>query len=145
MKHALKHATLSLDKMMMGGIYDQIGGGFARYSTDRRWQIPHFEKMLYDNALLIDTFTEAYQLTQKKEYADVIEETIQFIKREMTSPEGGFYSALDADSEGVEGKYYTWSKKEIENYLGDDSEVFCSVYNITEDRKLGTYKYFMVA
>jgi uncharacterized protein YyaL (SSP411 family) len=129
---ALNQATLSLDKMMMGGMYDHIGGGFARYSTDRRWQIPHFEKMLYDNALLIDAYTEAYQLTQKKEYADVVEETICFIKNEMTSPEGGFDSALDADSEGEEGKCYTWSKKEIDDLLSDDSEIFCSVYNISE-------------
>ncbi len=129
---ALNQATLSLDKMMMGGIYDQIGGGFARYSTDKRWQIPHFEKMLYDNALLIDVFTEAFQLTQKKEYANVVHETIQFIKNEMTSAEGGFYSALDADSEGEEGKYYTWSKKEIDDLLGKESEIFCFVYNVNE-------------
>ncbi|HEY2726740.1 MAG TPA: thioredoxin domain-containing protein, partial [Parafilimonas sp.] len=129
---AFNQATLSLDKMMMGGMYDHIGGGFARYSTDRRWQIPHFEKMLYDNALLIDVYTEAYQLTQKKEYADVVSETIQFIKNEMTSPEGGFYSALDADSEGEEGKYYTWNKKEIDELLGEASETFCSIYNISE-------------
>lgn len=129
---ALNQATLSLDKMMLGGMYDHVGGGFARYSTDRRWQIPHFEKMLYDNALLIDVFTEAYQLTQKKEYADVVDETIEFIKNEMTLPEGGFYSALDADSEGEEGKYYTWSKKEIDDLLDADSEIFCSVYNISK-------------
>ncbi|HVX25070.1 MAG TPA: thioredoxin domain-containing protein [Parafilimonas sp.] len=130
---ALIQAELSLDKMMQGGIYDQIGGGFARYSTDRRWQIPHFEKMLYDNALLIDVYTEAFQITQKKEYADVVNETIQFIKSEMTSAEGGFYSALDADSEGVEGKYYTWSKKEIDDLLGDDSKTFCAAYNVSDD------------
>ncbi len=131
-KAALNQSTLSLDKMMMGGMYDHIGGGFARYSTDRRWQIPHFEKMLYDNALLINAYTEAYQLTQKKEYAEIVNETIEFIRREMTSPEGGFYSALDADSEGKEGKYYTWSKKEIDELLGEDSEIFCSVYNVNE-------------
>jgi uncharacterized protein YyaL (SSP411 family) len=129
---ALKQAIISLDKMMMGGIYDHIGGGFARYSTDKRWQIPHFEKMLYDNALLIDVYTEAYQLTQKKEYADVVNETIQFIKNEMTSAEGRFYSALDADSEGEEGKYYTWGKKEIDGLLGNDSEIFCTVYDVKE-------------
>jgi uncharacterized protein YyaL (SSP411 family) len=129
---ALKQATVSLDKMMKGGMYDHVGGGFARYSTDKRWQIPHFEKMLYDNALLIDVYTEVYQLTQKKEYADVVSETIQFIKNEMTSAEGGFYSALDADSEGEEGKYYTWSKKEIDELLDKDSEIFCSVYDIKQ-------------
>lgn len=129
---ALNQATLSADKMMMGGMYDHIGGGFARYSTDRRWQIPHFEKMLYDNALLIEAYTEAYQLTQKKEYAEIVHETIQFIKNEMTSPDGGFFSAFDADSEGEEGKYYTWNKKEIDDLLGADSEIFCSVYNVSE-------------
>jgi uncharacterized protein YyaL (SSP411 family) len=129
---ALKQATVSLDKMMLGGMYDHVGGGFARYSTDKRWQIPHFEKMLYDNALLVDVYTEAYQLTQKKEYADVVNETIQFIKNEMTSAEGGFYSALDADSEGEEGKYYTWSKKEIDELLNKDSEIFCAVYDVKE-------------
>jgi uncharacterized protein YyaL (SSP411 family) len=131
-KTSLNAANLSLDKMMMGGIYDHLGGGFSRYSTDRHWQIPHFEKMLYDNALLIDAFTEAYQLTKKEVYATVIKETISFIKTEMTSTEGGFYSALDADSEGVEGKFYTWSKKEIDDLLGDNSEMFCKVYNISE-------------
>ncbi|MEO8711457.1 MAG: thioredoxin domain-containing protein [Parafilimonas sp.] len=131
-ENSLNAATLSLDKMMMGGIYDHVGGGFCRYSTDRRWQIPHFEKMLYDNALLIDVFTEAYQLTKKEEYADVIRETIEFIKREMTSPEGGFYSALDADSEGIEGKYYTWNKQEIDELLSEESNLFCIAYNISE-------------
>lgn len=129
---SLKTALLCLDKMMAGGIYDHIGGGFCRYSTDRRWQIPHFEKMLYDNALLIYTYAEAYQLTKKPVYAEIINESIEFIKRELTSPEGGFYSALDADSEGVEGKYYTWSKKEIDDLLGEDSPLFCAAYNIFE-------------
>lgn len=132
-KDSLNIATLSLDKMMMGGIYDQLAGGFCRYSTDRRWQIPHFEKMLYDNALLIDVFTEAYQLTKNEDYANVIIETIEFIKREMTSPEDGFYSALDADSEGIEGKYYTWSKQETDELLGEQSELFCKAYNISEN------------
>jgi uncharacterized protein YyaL (SSP411 family) len=131
-KPSLDHALLSLDKLMMGGIYDQLGGGFARYATDRRWQIPHFEKMLYDNALLLEAFTEAYQLTKKKQYADVIRETIGFLQREMMSPEGGFYSALDADSEGVEGKYYTWDINEVKTLLDDDSEVFCEVFDVSD-------------
>src|SRR5258706_14116872 len=88
--------------------------------------------MLYDNALLVEIFTEGYQLIKKGEYADVIKETIQFVKREMTSQEGGFYTALDADSEGVEGKYYTWSKKEIDDITGKESELFCSAYNISD-------------
>jgi uncharacterized protein YyaL (SSP411 family) len=128
---SLEIALLCLDKMMAGGIYDHIGGGFCRYSTDKRWQIPHFEKMLYDNALLVYAYAEAYQLTNRKAYADTINESIEFIQRELTSPENGFYSALDADSEGVEGKYYTWTKKEIDDLLGDDSALFCAAYNIS--------------
>lgn len=129
---SLKQALLSLDKMMQGGIYDHIGGGFARYSTDEKWLAPHFEKMLYDNALLVNILAEAYQLTRNKSYAEVIKETLQFVQRELTSPEGGFCSALDADSEGVEGKYYVWSKKEIEDALKDDAEIFCRVYDVSE-------------
>ena len=131
-KESLQVALQSLDKMMMGGIYDHVGGGFCRYSTDRRWQIPHFEKMLYDNALLIDVYTEAYQITKKDAYKTVVSETIEFIQQELTGPDGGFFSALDADSEGIEGKYYTWDKKEIDDLLGNDSELFCSVFNISE-------------
>jgi uncharacterized protein YyaL (SSP411 family) len=118
--------------MIQGGIYDQIGGGFARYSTDEKWLAPHFEKMLYDNALLINVLAEAYQLTSKELYARVIKETIHFVQQELSSPDGGFYSALDADSEGVEGRYYVWSKQEIENLLKEDADVFCKVYNVTE-------------
>ena len=132
-ENAVKQALLSLDKMICGGIYDQLGGGFARYSTDEKWHAPHFEKMLYDNALLINALSEAYQLTQQDIYAETIEQTMGFVEREMLSPEGGFYSALDADSEGVEGKFYTWQKNEIENVLGPDAELFCDVYNITEE------------
>ena len=93
---------------------------------------PHFEKMLYDNALLVTAISEAYQITNKELYADTIRDTLQFINHEMTSPEGGWYSALDADSEGVEGKYYTWSKEEIESILGEDSNLFCNFYNVTD-------------
>lgn len=129
---ALEQACLCLDKMIMGGIYDHIGGGFARYSTDVEWLAPHFEKMLYDNALLVIALSEAYQLTRNPLYKKTIEETLAFIDREMTSPEGGFYAALDADSEGVEGKYYTWSKHEVDAILGTDAELFCRLYDITE-------------
>ena len=130
---ALKQACLSLDKMIAGGIYDQIGGGFARYSTDAEWLAPHFEKMLYDNALLIIVLSEAYQLTKNNLYRETIIETMEFIKRELLSPEGGFYSALDADSEGEEGKYYVWSKKEIEEILKDEADLFCSFYDVSEN------------
>jgi uncharacterized protein YyaL (SSP411 family) len=130
-ENAVKQALLSLDKMIGGGIYDQLGGGFSRYSTDEKWLAPHFEKMLYDNALLVSALSEAYQLTRQNNYAETIEQTFSFIEREMLSPEGGFYSALDADSEGVEGKFYTWQKNEIENILGADAELFSDTYNVT--------------
>lgn len=132
-KAALDQALLSLDKMIFGGIYDQLGGGFARYSTDEKWLAPHFEKMLYDNALFISALSEAYQLTKSKLYADAIRQTMEFVKRELWDGEGGFYSALDADSEGVEGKFYTWSKQEIDNILLEDSKLFCTYYDITEE------------
>ena len=131
--NALNIATLALDKMIYGGIYDQIGGGFSRYSTDTKWQIPHFEKMLYDNALLLSVIAEAYQITGNELYAKTIRQTIAFLKREMLSEEGGFYSALDADSEGIEGKFYTWSKSEIDNILGEDAELFCKYFQVTEE------------
>jgi uncharacterized protein len=131
-EQALKQACLSLDKMIQGGIYDHAGGGFSRYSTDSEWFAPHFEKMLYDNALLIITLSEAFQLTKNNLYRKTIEETLGFIASEMTSANGGFYSALDADSEGVEGKYYTWTKEEITNILKDQSELFCSFFDVSE-------------
>ncbi len=129
---ALQQALQSLDKMIYGGIYDQLGGGFARYSTDNKWLAPHFEKMLYNNALLIGVMAEAYQLTNNKLYAETIAATIAFIEREMLSNEGGFYSALDADSEGVEGKFYVWAKSEIDGLLGSDSDIFSEYYDVTE-------------
>ncbi|MBC7867394.1 MAG: thioredoxin domain-containing protein [Gloeobacteraceae cyanobacterium ES-bin-316] len=128
----LQQACLSLDKMICGGIYDQLGGGFARYATDNNWLVPHFEKMLYDNALLLIVMAEAYQLTGKELYRSSIHQTMEFINREWLSPEGGFYSALDADSEGVEGKYYVWSKVEIETLLKEDAPLFCEFYDVTE-------------
>jgi hypothetical protein len=129
---ALEQARLSLDKMIRGGIYDQLGGGFARYSTDNEWLAPHFEKMLYDNALLIIALCEAYQLTRNEEYREAIIHTIEFIDRELSDGQGGFYSALDADSEGIEGKYYVWDKTEIESVLGEDADLFCTAYGVTE-------------
>ena len=131
-KEALNQALLSLDKMIEGGIYDQLGGGFARYSTDEEWLAPHFEKMLYDNALIVSVLSEAFQLTKKERYREVIEETIKFIQREMMHPSGGFYSALDADSEGEEGKFYVWQLSEIKKILVEDAKVFCEYFDITE-------------
>jgi uncharacterized protein YyaL (SSP411 family) len=129
---ALKQALLSLDKMIEGGIYDQIGGGFARYSTDREWLVPHFEKMLYDNALLVSVISEAYQLTRNERYKEVLEETIAFIRRELMLREGGFFSALDADSEGEEGKYYVWTYEQVKTLLNNDAEVFTEFFDISE-------------
>lgn len=128
---ALEQALLSLNKMLQGGIYDQLGGGFARYSTDAKWLAPHFEKMLYDNALLVDVLSEAYQLTGNQIYAQTIAETLDFTEREMTDADGAFYTALDADSEGVEGKFYTWSRKEVDEILGEDAVLFNEFYDVT--------------
>jgi uncharacterized protein YyaL (SSP411 family) len=128
-----QQVKLTLHKMAFGGIYDHIGGGFARYSVDGRWHVPHFEKMLYDNAQLVSLYSEAAVWQHDPLYSQIVAETISFIKRELTSPEGGFYSALDADSEGVEGKFYTFTKKEIEAILGDDADLFCIYYHVTED------------
>ncbi len=124
---------LTLDKMAKGGIYDHIGGGFARYSVDERWHVPHFEKMLYDNAQLISLYSEAYTCIGDEQYKKTVAETIAFIERELTSPEYGFYSALDADSEGVEGKFYTYDLYELEDILGDDAGLFAIYYNVTVD------------
>jgi uncharacterized protein YyaL (SSP411 family) len=129
---ALDQALLSLEKMIRGGIYDQLGGGFARYSTDDRWLAPHFEKMLYDNALLVIVLSEAYQLTRKDIFRHTIMQTMDFIHRELSDGEGCFYAALDADSEGEEGRYYVWDKAEIEAVLGKEAVLFNDFYGVTE-------------
>jgi uncharacterized protein YyaL (SSP411 family) len=132
-EHALHMVRHTLDKMARGGIYDHLGGGFARYSTDARWLVPHFEKMLYDNALLAAVYLETYQATDDAEYARVARETLDYILSRMTSPEGGIYATEDADSEGVEGKYYVWTLTELNEVLGADrAKAFAYVYDVTE-------------
>jgi len=124
----------TLKQMRMGGIYDHIGFGFHRYSTDSDWLVPHFEKMLYDQSLLTLAYLETYQASKKEEYANTAKEIMTYVLRDMTSPEGAFYSAEDADSEGEEGKFYVWSKKDIEEILGSDkTEIFSKLYNVNVD------------
>ncbi len=132
---ALQQVRHTLDRMALGGIYDQAGGGFARYSTDPEWFAPHFEKMLYDNGQLISLYSEAYAATKDPLYKQVVYQTIEFIERELTSPDGGFYSALDADSEGEEGKFYVWTLDELDAILGksQESEWIYAYYGITEE------------
>ncbi len=127
-----KHLDVTLTKMAWGGIYDQLGGGFARYSTDVLWKVPHFEKMLYDNAQLVSLYSEAYKQTKNELYKKIVYETIDFVKRELTNPDFGFYSALDADSEGIEGKYYVWQKEELHRLLKNDFELFADYYCVND-------------
>ena len=130
-----KFVNLTLTKMALGGIYDQLGGGFSRYSVDNKWHVPHFEKMLYDNAQLVSLYSDAYLITKNELYKEVVYETLDFIEKELTSPEGVFYSSLDADSlnnndELEEGAFYVWQKEELKNLLKDDYEIFSNYYNI---------------
>lgn len=128
----LNMVTHTLTKMANGGIYDQIGGGFARYSVDDQWLVPHFEKMLYDNGQLVQLYLDTYLTTGEVFYLNIAEEILSFVQREMLSAEGGFYSSLDADSEGEEGKFYVWEKKEIEEVLGKDADIFMHTFDVTE-------------
>lgn len=128
---ALHMAEVTLNHMAWGGMYDHVGGGFARYSTDNRWLVPHFEKMLYDNAQLARVYLHAYQVTGNVLYRRIVEETLDWVLREMTHEDGGFYSSLDADSEGVEGKFYVWAEIEIDAVLGEDASLFKARYDIS--------------
>jgi uncharacterized protein YyaL (SSP411 family) len=130
---SLEMAVLTLEKMAAGGMHDQLGGGFHRYSTDHRWLVPHFEKMLYDNALLAVAYAEAWQATGRADFARVVRTTLDYLVREMAAPEGGFYSATDADSEGVEGKFFVWSEKEIRERLGLEADRFIAFYGVTPE------------
>lgn len=128
---ALEFVNTTLQKMARGGIYDQLGGGFARYTTDPKWRIPHFEKMLYDNAQLISLYSQAYKVTKNDEYKQVIEESIEFVERELSNGKGGYYSSINADSDGEEGKYYVWTSREIENNLNAaEAALFSGYYNV---------------
>jgi uncharacterized protein YyaL (SSP411 family) len=128
---ALEMATLTLERMATGGLYDQVGGGFHRYSTDDRWLVPHFEKMLYDNALLVVAYAEGHQATGRPDFARVVRETLDYVAREMTAPEGGFYSATDADTEGEEGRFFVWEEREIRELLGAGADSFIAHYGVT--------------
>ncbi|MCF8241826.1 MAG: thioredoxin domain-containing protein [Melioribacteraceae bacterium] len=131
---ALDMVVKTLTKMRLGGVYDHIGFGFHRYSTDDKWLLPHFEKMLYDQAMLIIAYTETFQATKNTFFKQTAEEIIEYVLRDMTHPEGGFYSAEDADSEGEEGKFYTWKAKEIDELLNEeDAEIFKSIYNLKSE------------
>ncbi len=127
-----EHVKLTLNKMANGGIYDQLGGGFARYSTDKNWKVPHFEKMLYDNAQLISLYSAAYKKYEDANYKRIIEETLEFVKTEMTNDKGLFYSALDADSDGEEGKYYVWTVSEVDSLLGEYADIFKDYYQMNK-------------
>jgi uncharacterized protein len=128
---AYRAVVSALDNMAGGGLYDHLGGGFSRYSTDREWHIPHFEKMLYDNGQMVSLYSHAWQLTKNALYKGVVYQTIEFIENELTSPEGGFYSSLDADSEGEEGKFYVWTLDEVRSVLNGDASLFIDYFNIT--------------
>lgn len=131
-KYALEMVEATLKSMYQGGIFDHIGGGFHRYATDKKWLIPHFEKMLYDQALVAKVYIEAYQVTNNELYAKIAKKTLDFVLNELTNQEGAFYSGLDADTEGEEGKYYTWTKAKIHELLKSDAEIFCDFYGVTE-------------
>jgi len=140
---SLKHVRNTLDKMANGGIYDHIGGGFYRYSTDPQWKVPHFEKMLYDNAQAIGLYAKAYSIFEEPKYKDIVFETVAFLDREMKNLDGGYYATLDADSDGEEGKFYIWNKKELQSALADNFEIFATYFNIQESKAWEDDKYIL--
>jgi uncharacterized protein YyaL (SSP411 family) len=132
-KRALDAATHSLDRMALGGIYDQVGGGFSRYAVDSLWKVPHFEKMLYDNAQLISVYAHAYQLTRNDFFKTIIQETTAFVKRDLKSPDGGYYSSLNADTKEGEGVFYTWNAAELKKITADQYDLFSGYYNVSDE------------
>jgi len=132
----LNAVTLTLDKMAAGGVYDHLGGGFARYSTDAIWRVPHFEKMLYNQAQLADVYLRAYQITGTQQYRRIVEETLEYVLRDLTDPCGAFHSAEDADSEGEEGKYYLWTTEDVGAVLDTEAGQFCALYGVTPEGDL---------
>ena len=138
------HVELTLDKMLYGGIYDQIGGGFARYSVDMLWKVPHFEKMLYDNGQLVQLYSEAYRYLKKDSYKTLVYQTVAWLEREMLDSSGAFYSALDADTEGEEGKFYCWSKEELQRLLSKDFEWVKDYYNVNQRGYWEEEKYILL-
>ena len=130
-EQVLRQASLTLREMAWGGIYDQVGGGWARYSVDGEWLVPHFEKMLYDNGQLLSLYSEAYQVTPEPLYREVVHQTVAWVQRELTNPQGGFYSSLDADSEGEEGKFYVWTWEELQHILGNEEPLAAAYYSCT--------------
>jgi len=142
-EETLSHVKNTLNKMANGGIYDHIGGGFYRYSTDRQWKVPHFEKMLYDNAQAIGLYSKAYAHFKDVTYKDIVFKTATFLNREMKNPEGGYYATLDADSDGEEGKYYIWTIEELKNVLATDFDLFAKYYNVREQNVWEEDKYIL--
>ncbi len=132
-KSILDYVKTTLERMARGGINDQIGGGFARYSVDEHWKVPHFEKMLYDNGQLLSIYSKGFQLFKKEEFKDVVYETVSFLERELMDESGAFYSSLDADSDGEEGRFYIWNRNELNEILGSDSDLFADFYNVNEN------------
>ena len=130
---AKSHVEKTLDKILLGGIYDHVGGGFFRYSTDNKWKVPHFEKMLYDNAQAIGLYSRAFKIFKKQEYKDAVLETIEFLQREMNNTLGAYHAAIDADSEGEEGKFYIWKEQELKSLLSEDFELFAAYFNINPE------------
>ncbi|WP_238474546.1 thioredoxin domain-containing protein [Maribacter algarum] len=139
----LKHVENTLNQMANGGIYDHIGGGFYRYSTDPQWKVPHFEKMLYDNAQAVGLYSKAYSVFEEPIFKDIVFETIAFLDREMKNPEGGYYATLDADSDGEEGKFYVWKLKELNSVLGKDFDLFAKYFNVQEQNAWEEDKYIL--